>query len=146
MLFKFLLKNQSILLYIELYFLLQIGLVSSDEITINTNNLKFISINNIIIYIKQDSGDKNIYEFTNSVPSTVLYHQLYELSRKSITKLDDEHFVIFGINSHNYFCFQSFELTNSGVTLEYSNDNTKLINYLLRKGYSYEAIKTLTKE
>ena len=29
---------------------------------------------------------------------------------------------------------------------KYSNDNTKLINYLLRKGYSYEEIKTLTKE
>ena len=126
MLFKFLLKNQSILLYIELFFLLQIGLVSSDETTINEKNLKFICINNNIIFIKQDSGDKNIYKFTNSVPSKLLENQLYELSSKSITKLDDEHFVIFGINSHNYFCFQSFELTNSGVTLEYSNDNTNI--------------------
>ena len=29
---------------------------------------------------------------------------------------------------------------------KYKNDNNKIINYLLRKGYNYEEIKTLTKE
>ena len=141
MLFNFLLKNQSLLFYIQVLFLLNIGLVFSDDIPINDINLKFIHLSNKVIYIKNDKNHQIIYQFNDRNQPTPLYSSLFRLSKKSIIKIDEENFVVFGINDNQNFGFQSFTKSGDGISQSYSSENTGISYY---NGETYNIVCSST--
>ena len=121
---KFLLKNQSIFFCISIIFLLQIRLSSSEDITINDKSLDFIYISNTIYYIKNDSGNNNLYKIRETNP---IKQYFANLSKKSIIKIDEENFVIFGI-TNSKVAFDSYKI-NGNEILELSRLENTGISY-----------------
>ena len=111
------------ILFIAIPFLL-IKFITSQEFNSNLN-CKIILINQKIIYIIDNEENTNIYKYNENNPIGT-----YSLIKKnkSIIKISESDFLIFGLKENHDFCYQSFHLSDSASLDKNSCNRNDLLN------------------
>jgi len=111
-----------------------------------------------------DFNEKDIDSYLSTFDNNIWKEKLEKLVNKKKSIMKNKSYYMFVQKMKNDLynmgyesemidnCLENIKYESDALKHDYEkakkkySDNTKLINYLLRKGYSYEEIKTLTKE
>ena len=102
-------KSKKLFLILIIFSLLTLANSISNTIYFSESN-PMISINEEVIYL--NNTNNNISSLKNGIIG--VYDDNIQ-SKKELINLDDSSFVIFGLNSFNYLCYQIFNYTNNNL-------------------------------
>ena len=106
---KSFIKSKKLFLILFIFSLLTLVNNISNTIYFSESN-PMISINEEVIYL--NNTNNNISSLKNGIIG--VYDDNIQ-SKKELINLDDSSFVIFGLNSFNYLCYQIFNYTNNNL-------------------------------
>ena len=78
----------------------------------DVQNCKIIQISSNLIYISDVNDNFNIYQYQNDTTNQIGEYSESIISNKDILKLNDNKFIIIGVNQQNNFIYQIFNLLN----------------------------------
>ena len=98
-------------------------LIMGQDLFADKTNCKIIYINNKFFYIINKRDDFNIYYYNNNPTNPDIKYTYESITQyKDILKVDDNKFIVYGLNGNNYFLLYVCSFSNDNINCNTINN------------------------